>query len=52
MSKVYEYYLNFQEELENDWQEYIIENDWGSGQDKITITDEMFMEFVEERMEA
>ncbi len=50
MSKVYEYYLQNQEELDNEWEIYIIENDWGSGEDRIKITDEMFMEFVEEQM--
>jgi hypothetical protein len=51
MSRVYEYYLSMQEELDEQWQDYVYENDWGSGEDKITITDDMFFEFVEEKME-
>lgn len=51
MSKTYEYYLNNQEEIENQWEEHLYSNDWGSGEDKIQITDEMFWEFVEDKME-
>jgi hypothetical protein len=37
-----------QEEVETAWREYISSQDWGSGEDLIKITDEMFWEFVED----
>jgi len=51
MSKVYEFYSQFQDELEKEWEEYLADGEWGSGEDKINITDKMFWEFIEDRME-
>jgi len=44
-----DFYHQHQEEIDNQWQDHIYSNDWGSGEDRIRITDEMFWEFVEER---
>jgi hypothetical protein len=51
MSKVYQYYLDNQETLENDFTDYISYKDWGSGDDKIKITDEIFFEWVADQHE-
>lgn len=51
MSKVYQYYLDNQDELHADFEEYIFEHDWGSGDDKIKITDEIFFEWVADQHE-
>ena len=51
MSKVYQYYLDNQEELETNFEEYISYKDWGSGDDKIKITDELFFEWVADQQE-
>lgn len=48
---VVEYYNQNQEELEQSWAEYLGEGEFGSGEDKIKITDEMFWEFVEEKFQ-
>lgn len=42
------FYDHNQEFCEEKFAEHVIENDWGSGEDKITITDDMFWEFVEQ----
>ena len=42
------YYNDNQSLLETEWENHLSSNDWGSGQDSIPITDEMFWEFVEE----
>jgi hypothetical protein len=47
--EVREFYEENQEELENDFENYVLENEWGSGEDKIRITDTVFWEFVEEK---
>jgi len=46
---VEQYYDENTESLEQAWEEHIANNDWGSGEDRITITDQMFFEFVEEK---
>jgi len=51
MSKVYEYYLQNQEELEAEWADYVISHDWGSGEDKIKITDDIFFEWVSDQID-
>lgn len=56
MSRIYDYYNSLnsqtQEQMEYEWQEHLLENDWGSGEDKIKITDNMFFEFVAEKSSA
>lgn len=44
------FYTNNQDQLEGAWEDYISEGEWGSGEDKINITDGMFWEFVEDCM--
>lgn len=43
-----EYYNKNQDYIELLWEEHVISNDWGSGEDKIQITDEIFWEWLEE----
>lgn len=43
-----EFYNLNQEDIDSHWEEYIFENEWGSGEDRIKITDLMFWEFVED----
>jgi hypothetical protein len=38
-------------EIEEAWQEHLLENDWGSGKDRIKITDEMYNEFKDNYLE-
>ena len=49
-TKVQRYYDKNQEYLDEAWQEYLANDDWGSGEDTIKITDDMFWEFVEDTM--
>ena len=49
--KLNNFYNNNQDELEREWELYIYDREWGSGEDKITITEGMFWEWVEEEME-
>lgn len=46
------YYENNQDEIEKSWEEYIVDNEWGSGLDTIKITDDIFWEFVEKKRES
>ena len=50
ITSVEEYYNANQDILDEAYQEYINSNDWGSGKDKIKLTDEHFWEFVENVM--
>ena len=46
-----EYYENNMDQVLEDWETYICENEWGSGEDKIKINDGIFWDFVESHME-
>ena len=46
-----QFYNDNQDWLEDGWSEYLIENDWGSGEDKIKISEDMFWEWVETQLE-
>lgn len=48
-TEVERYYENNSDRLEEEWEEHLYSNDWGSGEDKINITNEMFWEFIEEQ---
>jgi hypothetical protein len=50
-TKLEKFYNENQDELHRDWDDYISYKEMGSGEDKIEVTDDMFWEFVEERME-
>jgi hypothetical protein len=53
MSKVLEqFYLENQDFLEEAWTEHIVAGEWGSGEDRLNITDDMFWEWVEEQHDA
>ena len=41
------YYTNNQDEIEKSFSEYLSENDWGSGEDKIIISDQIFFDWIE-----
>lgn len=45
------FYYDNQDLLEDEWEEYVVEHDWGSGEDKIKITDEIFWDFIEGRFQ-
>lgn len=45
------FYHQYQDELEKGFSEYISEGEWGSGEDRITITDDMFWEYVSQEHE-
>jgi len=51
MSKIHDYYEANEDILANSWAEYLSYAELGSGEDKIKITEEMFWEFIEEKME-
>lgn len=42
------YYYDNQDELHRMWDIHVSEGEWGSGEDKIVLTDDMFWEFVED----
>lgn len=46
------FYESNQDSLDNAWIEHISCGEWGSGEDRINITDEMFWEFIEDKMES
>lgn len=46
-NKLNEFYASQQEDLDAAWTEYLFTNDWGSGEDAITITEEHFWEWIE-----
>lgn len=47
MTKTLEkFYEDNQTEVELRWAEFLSESDFGSGEDRIVISDEMFWEFV------
>lgn len=49
MNKELERFYNANNEvLEQMWEEHVATGEWGSGSDRITITDDMFWEFVGE----
>lgn len=51
MSEIYEFYYDNQDLLEEMWEDYITSNDWGSGEDRINLTEDIFWEFIEDQME-
>jgi len=46
------YYRDNQDELDAEWEDYLSYGEWGSGEDQIKITNEMFWEFIEEKMDV
>ena len=46
-NRILESYAN---QLESDWKDYQSENDWGSGEDRIYITEEIEKEYYENAM--
>ena len=46
------FYYDNQDELEKEFEIYVTEKEWGSGEDRIRITEDTFWEFVEEKLEA
>lgn len=42
-----EYYESEQDMLHEAFDQYVDENEWGSGNDRIKITDAIFWEFIE-----
>jgi hypothetical protein len=49
-NEAYNYYLENEEDVDFEWEEHIGSGEWGSGEDEIKISEDMFWEFVEERM--
>lgn len=45
------FYRDNQSFIDDAWSEYLSFGEWGSGEDRIEITDDMFWEFVEEIMD-
>ena len=43
-----QFYSDNQDEIETLWEIHLSEGEWGSGYDRINITDKMFWEFVED----
>jgi hypothetical protein len=41
------YYTDNQDEIEKEFSQYLSENDWGSGEDKIIISDKLFFSWLE-----
>lgn len=48
---LFKFYDNNCKYIEELWEDYIMNKEWGSGEDRIKITDSMFWEFVEKLME-
>ena len=47
---VTEFYNQNDEVLEQMWEEHVATEDWGSGSDRIEITDAMFWDFVSDTL--
>lgn len=47
---LFKFYDNNRRYIENLWEDYVMNKEWGSGEDKINISDAMFWEFVEDLM--
>lgn len=48
MTEDEKYYYDNTEYVDERWSDYISYKDWGSGEDRTTITDDMFWQFVQE----
>ena len=49
---IYNFYLQHQDRLEQEFEEHVLEGEWGSGEDFINpMHDGFFNEFVEDRYE-
>ena len=46
-NKIYNWYLDNQDDIENSFSEYVSFGEWGSGEDRID-TDSLFDEYVED----
>ena len=46
MEKLEDFYFYNDDRIYSMWREYIDGNDWGSGDDRIRVTDDMFWAFV------
>lgn len=45
---LHKYYNDNQDAIEEQFAQYVSEGEWGSGDDKIEITDDIFWDFVED----
>lgn len=44
---LYNFYASNMDDIEESWAQHVSESEWGSGEDEISITEDMFWEYVE-----